>query len=77
MQDGGESGTQPGPMLSAVGSCAQEPVSFSHAPPCDYSEALFVEMLKKLRNQLGHVMTDEELARIPSNEQAGKDDPVD
>ena len=30
MQDGGESGARPGPMRSAVGSGAPEPVSFSH-----------------------------------------------
>jgi len=47
------------------------------SPPGNYSEASFVEMLKKLRNRLGHVMTDEERARIPSNEAEGNNDPLD
>ena len=45
------------------------------SPPGDYSGQSFLEMLKKLRDRLGHVMTDEERARIPPPESA--EDPVD
>ena len=48
------------------------------SPPGDYSGQSFLEMLKKLRDRLGHVMTDEERARIPPvDESEQAEDPAD